>query len=169
MNTLQKMSEIQSQDHQDQDNQDKDQDQDQDTIISITTSDDLEDFCKKKTDELYVHTKQEEHDNSHCITCKRDYTWIKNKQHLIDHIQTNIDDTKSFTIEIAKLRYYMHLPCDEVSYFDKQAHKCWMCVEKEKKCGLSPNARKQVYIYMGLFMFWIILCAILGIVFNERN
>lgn len=162
MNTLQKMSEIQSQ----QDDQDH---HDQNTIISITTPDDLEDFCKKKTDELYVHTEQEEHDNSHCIICKRDYTWIKNKQQLIDHIQTNIDDTKSFTIEIAKLRYYINLPCDEISYFDKQAHKCWMCVEKEKKCGLSPNARKQVYIYTSLFMFWIILCAILGIVFNERN
>ena len=166
MNTLQKMSEIQNEDHQDQDHQDQDH---QDTIISITPQDDLEAFCKKKTDQLYVHTEQEERDNSCCITCNRDYTWIKNKKQLIDHIQTNVDDTKSFTIEIAKLRYYMHLPSDEVSYFDKKAHKCWMCVEKEKKCGLLPNARKQVYIYMGLFMFWIILCVILVIVFNERN
>ena len=161
MNTLQKMSEIQ--------NQDQQSNTSQDVIISITTPDDLEAFCKKKTDLLYVHTEQEERDNSCCTTCNRDYTWIKNKQQLIDHIQTNVDDTKSFTIEIAKLRYYMNLPCDEVSYFDKQTHKCWMCVEKEKKCGLLPNARKQVYIYMGLFIFWIILCAILGIVFNERN
>ena len=114
-----------------------------DEIVSTpVVEDELETFCKKKTSQLYVHTEEERLKNIQCCVCERPYFWVESKEQLMELIELKVHDDKPFVTEIAKLRYYMHLPCDDISYFSTQEHKCWMCLEKEKKCGIAT--KKQI-------------------------
>ena len=115
-----------------------------DEIVSspAVVEDELETFCKKKTSQLYVHTEEERLKNIQCCVCERPYFWVESKEQLMELIELKVHDDKPFVTEIAKLRYYIHLPCDDISYFSTQEHKCWMCLEKEKKCGIAT--KKQI-------------------------
>ena len=122
--------------------------------------DELEVFAQEQTQKLYVHPQETKEMNKQCAHCQRTYHQVENKEQIINLLETSIDVNKPFTTEIAKVRYYMNLPCDEYSYFDMNNHICFMCYEKSKKCNLTPFQRKST-IPLILFIVVVIITFII--------